>query len=69
MVSVVFEMHCHFAEDPAAQVDSVIKILRGGEDYFCVLDVSGIQVHGAFHDWEKSRHLLLELIRLPLDFW
>src|SRR5438034_1991887 len=47
---IVLEMHRHFAEDPSAQVHSVVEILCRGKHHLGVLDIAGIEVERAFHD-------------------
>ena len=69
LIGIVLEMHRDFAEDPASQIDSVIKILRRGENNLGLLEIAGIQIDRAFHVvLEQRRHFLFKLVGLPLDF-
>ena len=65
-------MHGHFAEDPAAQINSVIKVFGRGKNDFGLLDIAGIQVYRAFHrraGWlEERREFDFKLVGLSLDF-
>src|SRR2546428_11222396 len=49
LVRIVLEVHRDLAEDPTAQMKSVIKVLCGGENDFRLLHVAGIQIHRPFH--------------------
>ena len=49
LAAVLPEVSRDLREDPLSQINSVVEILRGREDYFRVLDVARIQVYRAFY--------------------
>jgi len=69
LIGVILEMHRDLTEDAPAQIDSVVKILCGGENDLGLLDIAGIKIYRAFRGLKERRHFLLEPIRFPLDFW
>ena len=68
LISIVFEMHRDLTEDPPAQVDSVIKILRRSESDFRLLDITRVEIYWAIYRLVQRDQFLLEPICLPLDF-
>src|SRR2546426_8805076 len=59
LISIIFEVHGDLAEDPTAQMKSVIKVLCRGENDFSLLDISGIQIYRSLHRRKERSEFFL----------